>query len=108
MAILQVVIGPKPMLVRHESCGFLGVMSDYRELNVPQNDAEDLSRLLELELIQKRAAWKQAGKRNRSIRTAAFLFLFLLVAACLAGFFFAYTRVNEQRTNQQPNSAVAH
>jgi hypothetical protein len=62
--------------------------------------ADELSRLLELELIQKRATWKQTGQRNRSLRTAAFLFLFLLIAGCALGFFFVFTRVNEERPNR--------
>jgi len=62
--------------------------------------ADELSRLLELELIQKRATWKQTSQRNRSFRTAAFLFLFLLIAGCVFGFFFVFTRVNEERPNR--------
>ena len=64
------------------------------------SDAEQLSRLLELELIQKRAAWKQARERKKSFRSLAFLFLFLLFAACLLGFFFAFNRVNDERQNR--------
>lgn len=62
--------------------------------------ADELSRLLELELIQKRATWKQTSQRNRSFRTAAFLFLFLLIAGTVLGFFFVFTRVNEERPNR--------
>jgi hypothetical protein len=62
-------------------------------------DAEQLSRLLEFELVQKRATWKQSSQRHRSLRSAAFLFLFLLIAGCLFGFFFVFTRVSEQRPN---------
>jgi hypothetical protein len=65
-------------------------------------DAEQLSRLLELELVQKRATWKQASQRNRSLRSAAFLFLFLLMAGCLFGFFFVFTQVSEQRPSHPP------
>lgn len=60
-------------------------------------DAEQLKRLLDLELTQKRVAWKQAKQRNKSLRSLAFLFLFLLIAGILFGFFFVYTRVSEQR-----------
>jgi hypothetical protein len=68
-------------------------------------EAEQLVRLLELELNQKRANWKQVNQRNRSMRSAAFLFLFLVVAACLVGFFFAFIRVSEQRQNPPPAAA---
>ncbi len=93
------------MVVRHESCGFFGVMADSSEPKPNEIDADNLSRLLELELIQKRATWKQAGERYRSIRTAGFVFLFVLIVGCLIGFFFAFTRVNEQRANQPTTSA---
>ncbi len=67
-------------------------------------DPDNLSRLLELELIQKRATWKQAGERYRSIRTAGFVFLFVLIVGCLIGGYFAFMRLNESRPNQ--SSAV--
>jgi hypothetical protein len=63
-------------------------------------DAEQLSRLLELELIQKRTTWKQAKERKKSVRSLAVLFVFLLFAGCLLGFFFAYNRVNEERQSR--------
>ena len=69
-------------------------------------DFEQLTRLLELELIQKRAAWKQAGERAHSIRAAGFVFLFVLVVACLVGGYFVFMRVNEQRTSPPPSSAI--
>jgi hypothetical protein len=70
-------------------------------------EAEQLSRLLELELIQKRSAWQQANKRRRSLRSLAFLFLFLLFAAGVLGFFFVFTRVNEERQNR-PMATSSH
>jgi hypothetical protein len=70
-------------------------------------EVEQLSRLLELELIQKRAAWKQAKQRKKSLRSLAFLFLFLLFAGCLLGFFFVFGRVNEGRPNR-PASTTNH
>jgi hypothetical protein len=68
------------------------------------SDAEQLARLLDLELIQKRATWKQAGERYRTVRAAGFVFLALLILACLVGGYFAFLRVSEQRTNQ-PNAS---
>lgn len=66
----------------------------------PGSDAEQVARLLELELIQKRATWKQAKERKKSFRSLAVLFVFLLFAACLLGFFFAFNRVNEERQSR--------
>ena len=61
------------------------------------SDPEQLSRLLELELIQKRAAWNHAKARKKSLRSLAFLFVFLIFVATLFGFFLAFNRVNEER-----------
>jgi hypothetical protein len=69
-------------------------------------EIEDLSRLLELELIQKRATWQQAGQRYRSYRAAGFAFLALLVVACVIGGYFVFMRVSEQRANPPPSSSV--
>lgn len=64
------------------------------------SDAEQLSRLLELELIQKRAAWKQAKQRKKSLRSMAFVFLFLLFAVVLFGAFLTFNRVTEERQSR--------
>jgi len=81
-------------------------MTDRPETSAAPNETEQLTRLLELELIQKRATWKQAGERYRSFRAAGFIFLFLLVIACLVGGYFAFMRVNEQRANPPPSSNI--
>ena len=65
-------------------------------------DPEKLTRLLELELIQKRATWKQTGERARSIRTAGLAFLVLLIVGCLVGGYFVFMRMSEQRANPPP------
>jgi hypothetical protein len=79
-------------------------MADPSEPKPNEVDADNLSRLLELELIQKRASWKQAGDRYRSIRAAGFIFLFVLIVGCLIGGYFALMRLNETRPNQ-PSAA---
>ena len=83
-------------------------MVDPTQANMRDIDAENLSRLLELELIQKRASWKQAGDRYRSIRAAGFIFLFILIVGCLIGGYFAFTRMSEQRTNRSPTAETDH
>jgi len=88
------------VLVGHDICGFLGIMADPAGPKPNEIDADKLSRLLELELIQKRATWKQASERYRSIRTAGFVFLFVLIVGCLIGGYFAFMRLNESRPNQ--------
>jgi hypothetical protein len=80
-------------------------MASPTESKTDEIDADQLMRLLELELVHKRATWKQSGQRYRSYRTAAFFFLFLLIVGCIAGGYFVFTQVNEQRTNQLPRAA---
>jgi hypothetical protein len=69
--------------------------------NSNQTDAEKLTRFLELELAQKRVAWKEASSRRRNARTMSFAFLFLIILGCLFGLFFAFSIVHEQRQSEQ-------
>jgi hypothetical protein len=64
-----------------------------------ESDPEQLARLLEIQLAQKRAAWKDTGARVQKIRTLSFVFLFILVIGSLAAFFFLMTQLNERRSN---------
>ncbi len=89
---------------RHGSCRIFPAMADPAGPKPNQIDPDNLSRLLELELIQKRATWKQAGERYRSVRAAGFVFLFVLIVGCLVGGYFAFLRVNETRQSQ-PSAA---
>jgi hypothetical protein len=75
-------------------------MADPAGLKPNQIDPDNLARLLELELIQKRATWKQAGDRYRAIRVAGFVFLAVLILGCLVGGYFAFMRMNDKRSNQ--------
>jgi len=71
------------------------------------NEPEKLSRLLELELTQKRLEWKRAHGRYRTIRSIGLLFLFILIIGTLFAFFFVFPRVNEERTNQRGRASSA-
>jgi hypothetical protein len=51
-------------------------------------DPEKLSKLLELELLQKRAGWQRAAARRTTLRTFAFLFLLIVIGGALAAYFF--------------------
>jgi hypothetical protein len=46
--------------------------------------------------MQKRAAWKQAEGRHRAIKSASFLFLFIVILAAIVGAYFVFTRVSSQ------------
>ena len=82
-------------------------MADIAEPRTDQIiEPEQLTRLLELELTHKRATWKKASARNRSIRAFGFFFLFLLIMGCLVGGYIAFTRATETRPPQNSNSAV--
>jgi hypothetical protein len=74
--------------------------------NPNESDPEKLQRLLELELVRKRAEWKQTGDRYRAFRSMSFVFLFLLIAGALVAAFFVFSRVNEQRSNQRSPDSV--
>jgi hypothetical protein len=61
------------------------------------NSPEQLSRLLEIELIQKRAEWQRASARYKNIKAFSLFFLFLIILAGLAAFYFAFMKANEVR-----------
>lgn len=71
-----------------------------------QNEAETLTRLLELELAQKRAAWKEAGARRRNARMMSFAFLIMIIIGCLFGLFFAFSMVRDSKPNERPSSEM--
>ena len=74
--------------------------------NPNESDPEKLERLLELELVRKRAEWKETGKRYSAFRLVSFVFLFLLIAGTLVAAFFVFSRVSEERANpRSPDSA---
>ena len=51
-------------------------------------DPEKLSKLLEIELMQKRATWQRTAAHRRSLRAVAFLFLFLVIVGAVAAYYF--------------------
>ena len=64
-------------------------------------DPEKLAKLLEMELMQKRAAWQQGKQRRNAMRVASFFFLFLVMIAALVAFWFLFSpdRISELRSN---------
>lgn len=53
-----------------------------------ETDPEKLAKLLEIELMQKRAGWQQAKSRRSTYRTMSFLFLFFIIVAAFVAFYF--------------------
>ena len=72
-----------------------------------QGKAEDeLMRVLELELVQKRVRWQQDREKYRTLRVLSFSFLSLVILAGLFGFFFFFTRAKDVR-EQHPAPSPA-
>ena len=61
-------------------------------------DPEQVTRLFELELAQKRSARAEAGARRQKIRTASFLFLALIVLGAMVAFFLLFSRLSQERS----------
>ncbi len=69
------------------------------EPSARETDPEKLAKLLEIELMQKRASWQQAKARRSSYRTMSFLFLFLVIVAAFVAFYFV---VSSERPPKPP------
>lgn len=63
-------------------------------------DPEAMTKLLELELMQKRAAWQQSKQRLGALRVVSFLFLFLVIVAAFLAFWFLFSSGRMSRPNQ--------
>ena len=69
-------------------------------------DPEQMLRMLDLELMQKRALRKQASARRNSLRALSFFFLFVVILGAAVAAYFAFTsgRIDELRAGQNPTS----
>ena len=65
---------------------------------------EALARALELELAQKRLRWQHDREKYRTLRVLSFAFLFIIILAGLAAFFFFFSRTNEMREQRSQPS----
>ena len=67
-------------------------------------DPENTLRMLELELMQQRAARQMAGTPYRGLRAASFLFLFVIILASLlaAYYLFFSGHLEEMRARNTP------
>lgn len=71
----------------------------------PEGDAPDpekLAKLLEIELMQRRAGWQQAKQRRGSLRTVSFLFLFIVILGALFAFWMLFSGENVQELRVRP------
>jgi hypothetical protein len=71
-------------------------------------DPETLVRMLEIEMIQKRAARQQASARRNTWRAASFFFLFIVILAAFLAFYFVFSsgRLDEMRSHTGPSPTV--
>jgi hypothetical protein len=76
--------------------------AEIRKTGAAADNADELSRLLELELIQKRAEWKRATARNKNFKALSLLFLFVVVLAGLVAYYFVFMRASEERQQRAP------
>ena len=72
--------------------------------NPEETDPEKVAQLLDLELMQKRAEWQQKKARRGGLRALSFLFLFIVIAAALVGFFLFF---DTERGREIQSSATA-
>ena len=69
-----------------------------------ENESENLIRLLDLELTQKRSAWKRAATRHRTFRTIGVFSIVIILAAIFLALFFLFSQANEERANFRPST----
>lgn len=67
-------------------------------------DPETVVRMLELELMQKRAARQMAGRRFGGLRAASFVFLIAVILGALLAFYYVFYSGNLD-TLQMPQSS---
>jgi len=69
-----------------------------------ENESEDLIRFLDLELTQKRTAWKRAATRHRTFRMLGVFSILIILAAIFLALFFLFSEANEERASSRPST----
>ncbi len=64
---------------------------DNRKSEPGEIDPANVEKLLEIELMQKRAAWQQAKTRRGTWRTLSFLFLFVVLVVAVVTFYLFFS-----------------
>ena len=72
-----------------------------------ETDPEKLAKLLEIELMQKRAGWEQAKARRNTYRTMSFLFLFVVIVAAFFAFYFLISSERGPSPREGPPPAAS-
>ena len=71
-----------------------------------ETDPEELAKLLEIELMQKRATWQQAKARHGTYRAMSFLFLFLVIVAAFVAFYFVASSERTPPSRSDPGTTA--
>ena len=69
-----------------------------------ENESENLIRLLDSELTQKRLAWKRAATRHRTFRILWAFSILMILAAIFVALLFLFSQANEERANSRPST----
>ena len=78
-----------------------------RHPDARETDPEKLAKLLDIELMQKRASWQQAKARRSTFRTMSFLFLFAVIVAAFLAFYLLMTTERTPPPREDVHSSVA-
>ena len=62
-----------------------------------KQETEKLFQMLEVKLGQERVVWQKSKSQLRTVRTASFFFLFLVIVGALVAFYFIFLRAQEQQ-----------
>lgn len=69
--------------------------------------AEEFSRVLEIELAAKRAAWQREREKHRVVRVLSFSFLSVVIIGALIAFLFIFSRMNEAHEQRSQPAAAS-
>lgn len=71
-------------------------------------DPEQLVRMLEIELMQQRAARERAGSPYRAFRLASFVFLFAVILGAALAFYYVFVAggLNDFRSHTEPQRST--
>jgi hypothetical protein len=79
-------------------------MNPHRNSKNEPTDPEQLIRLMDVELAQKRAARQRARSPYRNFRMASFIFLFAVIAGVVLAFYYVFFSggLDEMRSRKEP------
>ena len=84
------------------------MMSDvFGKSQAIDNEPEKLVQLLDQELVQKRAVWKQAAERHRAYRKLGVFFLVIIIIGVFFALFFLFSRAAEEKNTPRPPTTSA-